>query len=152
MSIRLFNNSDKEFSFTLTEHPITNVRESPTPTGVKIEELDPTKSNYRQKKEEILNHLYYSPTSIVMLRMGVNDFENEEWAEYIYQTLGNPEEGGVIPIGSGSFEKVKNNNFVIEVDENGKEIKDHLWKKYRRPAGVQIHKEIDSSLFKLQKE
>ena len=150
--IRLMNESEKEFVFTLTKNPIINVRQSPRPTGINVDELDPSKNDYQTKKDAILKHPNYSKAETVVFKPGLNTFENDEHAEYIYMTLGNPEEAGSVPIGGGKWVGVKNENFVKEVDETGKEIKNHFYKKYRVPAGFQMVNTIDETLAILKKE
>ena len=148
--IQLLNNSQKTYKFTMTNNPITKVQQSPRPTGIDIETLDP--ENDKAKIEKILKNENYSTAEEVVLKPGINKYENEEHAEYLYKTLGAPEEGGVTIIGSGKTRSVTNNNFVLEVDGEGKETKDHFFKKYRQPVGMVTHTEIDPELCRLKPE
>lgn len=133
MSITLFYKGNKPLSFNLTRNPMTNRRQSPKPEGKGLEDLDPQDPNYQADKQKILKHPQYSPSETVVLKPGLNKFENEEQAAYLYEMLGNPEVGGYIPLSDGSHIEIQNENVLIEVDEKGEEIKDNLFKKFRQP-------------------
>lgn len=142
--IRLQNNGEKTFVFDLTANPITRPEQSPQPTGKKISN-DMTVA----EQKEIREHTNYSKSYRVELAPGINEIENDEQAEYIYQIMGNPESGGDMPVGD-KWLKITNNNFVLEVDDKGKEIKTNLFKKYRVLNVPSIARKYDASQFKLQ--
>lgn len=121
--------------FRLTKNPITKPSQNSKPEGKGLDDLDPQKPDYRVQREKILKHPNYSASELVVLKPGLNKFENNEQAEYLYQMLGNPEVGGYIPHTDGSKEVITNENVLIEVDKDGNEIKDNLFKKYRRQVG-----------------
>jgi len=124
---------EDRLEFKMTQHPITNPQESPSPTGKFLSDLDPNDPKYKLQKAEILNHPNYSMSETVALKPGINKYENEEHAEYLYKILGNPEVGGVVVFADGEREPIKNRNILFEVDEKGAEIRDHFYKKYRMP-------------------
>lgn len=144
--IRLQNLSTKKFEFKLTKNPVKLPQQSPQPTGKLPEDAENS-----IEKETILNHPYYSECETVIVKPGLNELENDEQAEYIYMTLGNPEEAGSVPLGANRWQEIKNRNIIIEVDEKGKEIRDHFFAKYRNPLGAQTVKEVDNQLFNIQK-
>ncbi len=146
--IRLFNKSQKTYKFTLTDNPVTHPQQSPMPTGKALDELDPEKD--KKEIEKILKHEHYSTSKEIVIRPGLNEIENDEQGEYIYNLLGNPEEGGVTILGTGKTRPVTNSNFLIEVGEDGKEIKDNLFRKCRMPSGIVTFTEADPELFKLK--
>lgn len=148
--MKLLNQSKTKYQFTLTKNPITNVRQSPAPMGLTVEELDPGDVDYLKKKNEILNHPYYSESEVVYCKPGINDYDNDEQAEYIYKTLGDPEVAEYIPVGAGRTEPLMNKNFVWEVDKDGNPVKGALFQKYRIQHGQQVHLTADPSQFKVQ--
>lgn len=161
--IKLLYEGEKTLEFKLTMTPISNPQESPEPTGHSVESLDPKAYDYNQKKKLILEHPNYSENETVLLRPGINEFENEEQAEYIYRELGNPVDGGSVPVGSGKTASVVNNNVLHEAEEVEEEIEGEvkmilkkvegpLHIKYRVRSGVQIHQTYDKSAFELPKE
>jgi hypothetical protein len=124
---------EEPMEFRLTKCPVSNPRACPAPEGVRLSDIDKNDPEYKMKREKILNHPNYSTNEPVVLKPGVNKFENEEHAEYLYMILGNPETGGVINYADGSSDRIKNDNILIEVDEKEKEIRDNLFKKHRMP-------------------
>lgn len=123
----------EKLEFRLTKTPISNTQASPSPTGKKIGDLDPKAVNYSVEKKAILNHPNYSDNEVITLKPGLNKFENEEHAEYLYKILGNPENGGVVTYSDGTEGRIINKNILIQVDEKGEEVKGELYKKYRQP-------------------
>ena len=143
--IRLLNLSKKTYKIKMTKHPISRPFESPQPTGKELnDDMD------KRKQEEILSHPNYSPANEIVLKPGVNEIENDEQAEYLYMTLGNPEDGGVTFYGNQAY-PVKNENFILEVDKDGNEIKDNLWKKYRINKNPLINKQASPDQFQIKK-
>lgn len=126
--IRLLNKSKKTFKFRLTDYPITKPQQSPMPTGKKFDQLT------ESEQEKVLKHPDYSKSTEVDLVPGVNEFKNDEWAEYFYKELGQVEEGGFVEFAGGSKYHVVNENIVIEIDKDGKEIRENLFRKYRMIA------------------
>ncbi len=141
--IRLQNTSDKTYEFKMTKNPITNPQQSPRPTGKSLEDLDLKAPNYVNQKNEIINHPNYSLSKTIYLEPGINEFENDEHAEYFYATLGQPEDAGLIPVGRTFVKASDNKNFVLEVDDKGKEIKTNLWNKYRKTTIAQMNTNLD---------
>lgn len=137
------NTSKQKFEFRLTKNPVSNPAASPEPTGKRVED-----AKDENERRLILKHTNYSESEVVYLRPGINEFKNEEHAEYLYSQLGNPEDGGIVPISANKSYEVVNKNIVLEVDAEGNEIKDHLWLKYRKPIGVQVVTTVDPSLFR----
>lgn len=133
MAIKLKYLGTDKIEFRMTKKPISNRQASPAPTGKKISDLDQNDPNYKIEREKILSHPNYSESELVVLKPGINVFENEEHAEYLYEQLGNPEVGGYMTYTDGTQDKVVNKNILIEVDEKGNEVKDNLFKKYRQP-------------------
>lgn len=131
----LFTGKDK-LEFRLTKNPLTRPWESPKPTG---KALSDAKNDL--EREQILKHPSYSESEVVTLKPGINEFKNEEWAEYLYAQLGQPDTGGSVDIGGGRFIDVENKNVLIEVDEKGDEITNHFWPKYRRPVSLGYKKD-----------
>lgn len=131
--ITLKNISDKSFKFVFTKNPITAPFQNPQPTGKDLDTLDP--DDDKLEIQQILKHPNYSPAEEFVLKPGINKIENEEWAEYIYAQLGNPEEAGQFIPGNPRT-NVINKNIILEVDKDGNEIKDHFYRKYRMPAMV----------------
>lgn len=161
--IKLIYEGEKTLEFKLTMTPISNPQESPEPLGYSIESLDPKAADYKQKRDLTLNHFNYSENETVLLKPGINEFENEEQAEYLYRELGNPVDGGSIPVGGGKTASVVNNNVLHEVEEVEEEVEGKvkmvlkkvegtLHKKYRLRSGVQVHQTYDKSAFELPKE
>ena len=143
--IYLLNKKEKTYKWQMTEHPVTNPQESPRPTGKHLDELDPRKANYALEKQKILSHPNYSENEEVVLKPGLNKYENHEHAEWIYREMGAPEDAGTILRG-GKEIAVRNNNFVLEVNEKGEEIKDNFYPKYREQYAVQMYKEPNPEL------
>ena len=141
--VRLLNTSEQKFEFRLTKNPVSNPASSPEPTGKRLS--DAKDANEAQL---ISKHPSYSESEVVYLRPGINEFKNEEHAEYFYSQLGNPEDGGIVPISANKSYEVTNRNIVLEVDAEGKEVRDNLWLKYRKPVGVQVVTNVDPSLFR----
>lgn len=125
----------KPMKFTLTKSPISNIKQSPKPEGVGVEDLDPAHPEYNQLKTRILSHPNYSEAEVVYLKPGINVFDNDEHAEYLYKLLGNPVEGGYIPLSDGSKRMIKNPNIIHEVNEKGEPIEGEWFAKYRQPVG-----------------
>lgn len=125
----------KPMKFTLTKSPISNIKQSPKPEGVGVEDLDPAHTEYNQLKTRILSHPNYSEAEVVYLKPGINVFDNDEHAEYLYKLLGNPVEGGYIPLSDGSKRMIKNPNIIHEVNEKGEVIEGEWFEKYRKPVG-----------------
>lgn len=137
---RLKYEGTKKFTITMTKTPISNPQASPSPTGVFIDKLDPSDPKYLLNKDEILRHANYSESEDVTLKPGINEFENDEQAEYFYKILGNPEEGGTIRVGVNSEVRITNRNILIEVDAKGEEVKGagSFWEKYRKAKVLQL--------------
>lgn len=148
--IRLLNNGKKTYKFNLSKNPVTRPMQSPMPTGIDMNDLDPDKD--RAQIEKILKHEHYSLMTEITIVPGINEIRSDEHAEYIYSILGSPEEGGVTILGSGKTREVTNSNFLLEVDKEGNEVRDNFFSKYRNPVGMVIHTEADPSLFKLMPE
>ncbi len=131
--IKLLNTSEQEFVLKMTNKPFSRPEQSPT-----VRVMDQTSGTLKSRKLEdcqndserdlVLKHHLYSPSNTVVLKPGINEFENEEHALYLYLTLGNAEHGGKDLNGV----IVRNNNIVIEVDDDGKEIRDNLYLKANR--------------------
>ena len=136
--IYLLNKKERTFKWQMTNHPVTNPQESPMPTGKNLEDLDVKKMNYKMERDAILNHPNYSEAFEVVLRPGLNKYENHEQAEWIYREMGSSEDAGTILRGKTEVQ-IKNNNFVFEVNEKGEEVKDNFYNKYRLPTGVQMY-------------
>lgn len=143
----------------MTNNPITQPQQSPAPTGKRLDSLDPKAADYQLEKSKILNHPNYSTSKMVTLEPGLNDFKNEEHAEYFFKQLGNPEDGGVRPMGNKTVKVITNKNFVWEVEavdkpEKGesayKTVKGPWFEKYRQPDGVVMHTTADPSQFQIQ--
>lgn len=149
--IKLFYEGEP-IEIKMTANPITNPKQSPQPLGYLISDLDPKASDYNVKKMAVLNHPDYSEAVTVRLEPGVNEFENEEHAEYLYKTLGNPEDGGVIPVGVNQTFPVVNKNILHEVDENGNPTKGPLFQKYRKPVGTVTRVSANPVNFELRPE
>ena len=137
MTIILKNTSEKTYEMRMTKNPITNPQQSPRPTGKSLDELDPKSATYVNDKNAILKHPNYSESKVIYLEPGINKFENNEHAEYLYQTLGQPDDAGKEWVGQTQVQATPNHNFVIEVNEKGEEIRTNLWNKYRKQKGVQ---------------
>lgn len=137
--IRLKNLSDKTYEFRLTNCPINNPQASPMPTGKRLEDLDEKSPRYIQQRDEILKHPNYSSSRTIVLEPGINEFKNEEHAEYLYKILGNPDVGGTIPFGIGEKRAIVNKNWLIEVDKDENEVKDNLFLKYRQNVATQTY-------------
>ena len=135
--IRLLNERDKTYAFQMTDHPISNLQESPEPTGKPI-----TNDMTEAEEKAIKEHPNYSKNQTVELKAkGVTEFKNDEHAEYIFKILGDPEDGGSIPSGAGKI-PVTNKNFVHEVDEKGIKIMDNLYAKYRIVKTAQMSEHV----------
>lgn len=142
--IRLKNLSTKTYKIVMTEHPITKPFQSPTPTGIKLsDELSSL------EYDEIKNHPKYSSSEEVILKPGINEFKNDEQAEYFYSVLGQADNGGVIYSGNQAVQ-IQNNNFILEVDEKGNEIKSNLWKKYRDIKSPLVNRGVDQNQFNIK--
>jgi len=123
----------------MTETPISNPQACPAPTGKFVSDLDPAARDYKIEKEKILSHPNYSESETIVIKPGINKIENDEQAEYLYKTIGNPEDGGMVTFSDGDSERIINQNVLFEVDEDGKEIKDNFYKKYRQvKRGVHV--------------
>lgn len=153
--MKLLNTSKETFKIVMTKNPITNPEQSPRPTGIRLSDCDLSTPKGLRQKEEILNHPNYSESEEISLKSGVNEFKNEEHAEYFYKTLGQfdyPEDD------RARMTKMKNDNIVFEVEEakevdgkwEFKEIKDNLYKKYRGKPSVNINTTVSPEQFKLQ--
>jgi len=162
--IKLLYEKEKTLEFRLTKNPMTRPQQSPEPLGFKVDDLDPNEPDTAEKISKTKNHFNYSETELVLLKKGVNTFENEEHAEYLYYTLGNPVSGGTVPLGHGQVASVENNNVIHEVEEveekdtEGKKklvlkkVEGKLFKKYRLATGAQINQVLNPSAFKLPEE
>lgn len=141
MTVRLKYTGEKKLSFKVTTCPISNPKASPMPTGMSIDELDEKDPEFKKKRDAILGNADYAESEDITLKKGINEFENNEQAEYLYRMLGNPEIGGTIPFGVNQEHTVVNGNCLIEVDEKGIEIRGtkSLFDKYRKPSGIQMH-------------
>lgn len=146
--IRLLNTNTITYEMRMTKNPITNPQQSPQPTGKKLEDLDSKSPDYVNQKNAILNHPNYSESKVYYLEPGINVFENDEQAEYLYATLGNPEDAGLIPVGRSFVKTERNKNYILEVDEEGKEIRDHLFAKYRKQTSIQLNTNLELDVVK----
>ncbi len=139
--IRLKNLSKKQISYSITRCPISNTQKSSNPGEI---------WNPEKPGEKIINPNLKTELDEIVLRAGETvEFKgkptenyNDEQAEYLYRTLGVPEMGGSIPVGSERI-KVTNANYLIEVDEKDKEIKTNLFKKYRTPKVPELRKDAN---------
>lgn len=147
--MKLLFEGEKALEFRLTKNPITNIRQSPAPLGYTLDSLDPNDAEYNVKKQKLLQHPNYSENELVVLKPGLNEFTNLEHAEYLYRELGNPVDGGSVPVGGNQTIMVQNNNILHEVDKDGKKIEGPFHKKYRTRSGVQVNRAYDPSAFKL---
>tara|TARA_R100000687_G_C6426707_1_gene153681 strand:- start:496 stop:948 length:453 start_codon:yes stop_codon:yes gene_type:complete len=132
----LLNKTSEEVTSTLTDHPLTNVQESPNPTHhPDLSDLNKDDPKDKVKMTEITNHPNYSKAEKVTLNPGLNKFKNEEWAEYFYSIIG----------GTGFQEKYiggpEVDHWIIEADKEGNELKNEessMWKKYRSRVPITI--------------
>lgn len=139
--IKLLYKGKVPLEFRLTEKPVSRPYASPMPTG---KALSAAKDD--REREEILRHPDYSESRVFTLKPGLNEFKNEEWAEYLYSQLGQPDEGGSVDVGGGRSVRIVNKQILVEVDDKGNEKKDNLWVKYRRPASLNYQVEPGTEL------
>ncbi|MDP1729384.1 MAG: hypothetical protein Q8L27_04230 [archaeon] len=127
----------------MTKNPITKPWQSPMPTGKRMQDLD------EREQEEVREHKNYSPSEDIELNPGINEFKNNEHAEYFYFSLGNPDNGGIVLAGNSAI-PIQNKNFVFEVDKNGEEIKENLWVKYRSIKTPMINRSTSQDQFNIK--
>lgn len=125
--IRLKNLRNKSITHEVTRVPLSDTRKASEPAL--IDDLD----NLGEKIPD--PRLLTEMDTLVLKADAITEFDgkedkeyNEEQAEYLYKTLGTVEDGGHSYQGGP---KVTNSNFLIEVDKEGKETKENLYKKYR---------------------
>lgn len=132
----ILNNTEKTIKFTLTEHPITEPWESPNPLGLKLEELDPENGKDRLKLEENKRHPNYCEAEEITVKPGLNEFENEEHAEWVFQWGGPAYQEQWVNGPEAEY-------FIVEADEEGNELpKDQssFYRKYRARKGPELHR------------
>lgn len=126
--LQLKNIGTQKFELRVTKAPLSDPTMAPEPNLIR----DP-----KDPRKKIPNPALYIDADIITLypgkvtKFGEGTPYNEEQGEYLYQMLGNPENGGNL----GGV-RVTNRNIIIEVNDKGEEIKDHLFKKYRVPATI----------------
>ncbi len=109
----------------LTENPITKTRqwtEYPKDASGNVDKL--AVKHYKKEDRSKKHHIVIKPGE--MMKFADNRNFNEEQAEYLYLTYGAPD--------LATADGVKNNNWLIEVDKEGNEVKDYLFQKYRVKA------------------
>ena len=118
----------KEIKTKMTGHPISNTREwTELPKDIYGQVDKNAAKGFLEKDKSKVYEIKLLPGKI--LKFGLKEKYNEEQAEYLYKTFGDPE--------LASRDGLKNENFLIEIDEDGKEVKDYLFKKYRATGAKQ---------------
>ena len=134
--IRLLYRGKDNLEFRMTSNPITRTYASPKPTGKAVSE-----AKNDLEREAIRRHPSYSISEVITLKPGINEFTNAEQAEYLFNQLGQSDEGGSVDVGGGRYVNVQNKQILEEVNEEGEVIKDNLWVKYRRPISLNYKQE-----------
>lgn len=122
--IILKNVGQKDYLLDVTKCPISAPHKSPNPDPIQ---------NPENPNEKIPNPDMLTETDKVILRagetikFGEKERYNEEQGEYIYWKWGTKEDGGL----DITKKKVTNKNYILEVDKEGVETKENLFKKYR---------------------
>lgn len=147
----LLNKSNKDFTLTLTQNPITNPAASPAPPiGKKGEQM--SREDIEKKfggtaeervfLEKLESHPNYSPIETITLKKSLNEkgevvdftkFENNEQAEYFFKLGGETYEEQFD--GGPQVE-----SWIVECDHKGNELdwrngKSKLHNKYRATKG-----------------
>lgn len=126
--IRLRNDSEKTINHVVTRVPLSASQKSPNPDLVK-DPSSPTKKIPNPALLTAVDDVVIKPGETVEFSGGEEKAYNIEQAEYLYQMLGQPENGGSLYPGGPA---VRNKNFLLEVDEKGAEIKDNLYVRFTR--------------------
>lgn len=121
--IRLKNDSEKTVNFKVTRVPLSASEKSPEPMLVK-DPSSPTKKIPNPALLTVADDIIIKPGEAVEFSGGEEKSYNLEQAKYLYQMLGQPENGGSLYPGGPA---VRNRNFLLEVDEKGNELKDNLY-------------------------
>lgn len=125
--LQLKNIGTKKYEMRVTKTPLSEPMKAPEPNLIR----DP-----KDPRKKIPNPALYIEADTIALhpgkvvKFGENEPYTEEQGEYLYQVLGQPEDGGT----DGGGKKVKNKNYIVEVNDKGEEVRDNLFRKYRIPA------------------
>ena len=130
-------NHGEEKTVNLTENPITRPTASPNPLHLKPHELrsvleNPEDIESREKLDEMYASPNYSKAYKYFIRKGVNRFENDEQAEYVFTQFG----------GVGWQEEFPNGPqiqySIEECDKQGNIEKGEFYKRHRARKTVNI--------------
>lgn len=136
--IRLKNLKNESIKMEVTRVPLSNTRKASEPAL--IDDLDkPGEKIPDPRLLTEMDKLVLRADKITEFEGGEDKEYNEEQGEYLYKTLGTVEDGGYSYQGGP---KITNTNSLIEVDKEGKEIKDNLFKKYRLPQSPAVMQNI----------